>query len=104
MKLTPGDVECRLLKSVNSDHIRQAIPLAQFCKLSSQGKIAVEPFDGPATDIVESGAVANPHEPPIAVDERFVWRSVRAAASFRCKRYKEPAIHEKSKRGLAISY
>jgi hypothetical protein len=39
MKLTPGDVECRLLKSVNSDHIRQAIPLAQFCKLSSQGKI-----------------------------------------------------------------
>jgi hypothetical protein len=72
VKLTPGDAGYRVLKPVNGDPIRQTMPLAQFCKLSSQGRIVIEPFDGSATNIVESEAVANPHEPPISIDIRTI--------------------------------
>jgi hypothetical protein len=68
LTLAPGGADYQLLKPVNGDPIRQVIPVAQFCKLSKQGRIVVEAFDGPATNIVESGALANPHEPPLTID------------------------------------
>jgi hypothetical protein len=68
LTLSPGGADYRLLKPVNGDPIRAVIPLAQFCKLANQGRIVVDTFDGPATNIIESEAVANPHEPPLTID------------------------------------
>lgn len=68
LTLAPGGAEYHLLKPMNGDPIQDAMPLARFCDLPNQGRIVIEPFDGPATNIVESGASANPHEPPISID------------------------------------
>jgi hypothetical protein len=111
MKLTPGDVEYRLLKSINGDAVRETIPLAQFCKMSSEGRIAIEPFDGPATNIIESGARANPHEPPIAIDIKAI-EGMNALFNEACsplslvvaKDAREPPIHGKPRRDLIITY
>jgi hypothetical protein len=72
LKLTPGDTEYRLLKPVNRHPIQQAIPLAQFCKLSSQGRVVIEPFDTWATDRAEPSSAADLHEPPITIDVKTV--------------------------------
>jgi TPR repeat protein len=68
LTLTPGNMSYHLLKPLNGVSIRTIIPLSQFCKLSHQGRITVEPFDGPATDAIEYATTVDPHEPPIAID------------------------------------
>ena len=109
MKLTPGDVEYRLMKAINGDPIQQTIPLAQFCKLSSGGRVAIEPFDGPATNVIESGALANPHEPPIAIDIQTI-EGMDALFEEACsplslsvaEEVREPPTHRKPRRDLII--
>jgi hypothetical protein len=68
IKLTPGDADYRLVKSVNDEPLRQVIPLAQFCKLSSKGRMAIGLIDDPVAAVAPSSAAANPRQPPIATD------------------------------------
>jgi hypothetical protein len=57
-----------LLKPDTDDPVRGTIPRSQFCVLTKHGQIVVSAFDGPSTHIDESGATANPHEPPVTID------------------------------------
>jgi hypothetical protein len=116
MKL--GDSEYRLANSGGDDPSRQAIPLNQFCKLSSQAKISIGPFDGPTTGAVDSAAAANPHEPPVAVDVTAIeggnglfaeaCSPLAIVAAKDTKELKESpkeiSTHEKPRRDLIITY
>jgi hypothetical protein len=68
LTLSPGGAVYTFLKPDNGDPVRGTIPRAQFCGLAKHGQILVSAFDGPATHIDESGATANPHEPPVTID------------------------------------
>ena len=67
IRIEPKGGEYRILKSISNDPLRAIVPREDFCHLKAKGRIVIEPFDGPATNIVEAEAVANPHEPPIAI-------------------------------------
>jgi hypothetical protein len=68
LTLSPGGANYSLLKPDNGDPVRGTIPRSQFCGLTKHGRIVVSAFDGPAIHIDESGATANPHEPPVTID------------------------------------
>jgi hypothetical protein len=67
ISITPGGDEYRVLKSVSGDPLRTTIPRTDFCRMTNNGAIVVEPLDLWAKHIDESKAIANPHEPPISI-------------------------------------
>jgi hypothetical protein len=68
LTLTPGN-SYRLSKPLNGEQVGTVIPLPQFCRLSSRGRITVEPFDDDAAiDALEFATIVDPHEPPVMID------------------------------------
>jgi hypothetical protein len=107
IKLSANDGDYRFLKPVDDP---QTIPLTQFCKLSSQGRLTIEPVEGPATNGAVSGGIASSHEPGIVTDVAAV-DGMNALFGEACsplslivaKETKEFAPREKVRRALLIS-
>jgi hypothetical protein len=107
IKLTASDGDYRLSKPINDP---QTIPLTQFCKLSSQGRITIEQVDGAAPGGAGPSAIANSHEPPIAADITAI-DGMSALFGEACsplslvvaKETKDFPPHEKARRALLIS-